>query len=73
MTRHSDLQEAGRIPHVTIDAQLPTSQEKECLQAIGERAPVNVTGERDNPEQALANLLEALDGLGLITDSTTAT
>ena len=31
-----------------------------------------VSGSRDNPEQALANLLTALDSLGAVTDSTTA-
>jgi len=36
-------------------------------------APVDVTGARDAPEEALANLLAALEELGLITDSTTAT
>ena len=30
-----------------------------------------ITGARDTPEAALANLLTALDNLGLITDSTT--
>jgi hypothetical protein len=30
-TRHSDLAEAGRIPHVHIDARLPTDTEKESL------------------------------------------
>jgi hypothetical protein len=36
-------------------------------------APVTVTGARDVPEEALANLLTALAGLGIITDSTTST
>ena len=34
---------------------------------------VAVTGARDDPEGALANLLTALANLGLITNSTTAT
>jgi hypothetical protein len=34
--------------------------------------PVAVTGARDETEGALANLLTALESLGLITDSTTA-
>lgn len=34
---------------------------------------VDVTGARDTPEEALANLLTALETLGLITDSTTVT
>lgn len=33
---------------------------------------VEVTGARDEPEGALASLLTALETLGLITDSTTA-
>ncbi|NBD36737.1 MAG: hypothetical protein GVY30_12175 [Chloroflexi bacterium] len=32
-----------------------------------------VSGARDDPEAALANLLSAIENLGLITDSTTAT
>lgn len=36
-------------------------------------AKPDVTGARDTPEAALANLLTALAALGLITDSTTAT
>lgn len=39
----------------------------------GVTLPVDVTGERDDPESALANLLTALASLGLITDSTTET
>lgn len=35
--------------------------------------PINVTGARDDPESALANLLTALATAGIITDSTTAT
>lgn len=34
---------------------------------------VSVTGERDDPETALANLLTVLAGLGFIVDNTTAT
>jgi hypothetical protein len=34
-------------------------------------APQNVTGSRNNPEDAFANLLTALETLGLITDNTT--
>lgn len=36
-------------------------------------AGTSVTGARDDPEDALANLLTVLAGLGLITDDTTAT
>ena len=35
--------------------------------------PAAVAGARDDPEEALANLLTALETLGLITDNTTAT
>lgn len=35
--------------------------------------PPEVTGARDTPEEALANLLTVLDGLGIILDSTTET
>lgn len=35
-------------------------------------APVEVSGARDETEGALADLLTALESLGLITDSTTA-
>jgi hypothetical protein len=63
MTRHTDLPDAGRITHTEID---------EILDEL-RRAPVDVTGARDTPEQALANVLAALERLGLIVDSTTAT
>ena len=33
-------------------------------------APVSVTGDRDDPESALKNLLQALENLGLINDTT---
>lgn len=29
--RHTELTETGRIPHLTIDTQLPTNAEKEAL------------------------------------------
>jgi hypothetical protein len=35
-------------------------------------APVEVTGACDDPEDALANLIAALETLGLTTDSTAA-
>jgi hypothetical protein len=34
--------------------------------------PVSVTGARNDPEQALKNLLQKLEDAGLITDTTTA-
>jgi enamine deaminase RidA (YjgF/YER057c/UK114 family) len=34
---------------------------------------VSVTGARDDPESALANLLTVLEGLGFIVDNTTST
>lgn len=63
MTQHADLPDAGRIPHFEIDAIL------EKLRP----APIEVTGERDTPEAALATLLTVLARLGLIVDSTTET
>jgi hypothetical protein len=37
-----------------------------------ENLPVSVTGARNDPEQALKNLLQKLEDAGLITDTTTA-
>jgi hypothetical protein len=62
MQQHSDLPDAGRVPNYEIDAVV------ERLRA----APVLVTGARDAPEEALASLLAALESLGLIADSTSA-
>jgi len=70
--KHNDLQDSGLITHTTIDSNLPTALEKAKLQIISEKSPGNVTGARNTPEAALANLLVALETLGLITDSTTA-
>jgi hypothetical protein len=69
---HADLPDAGYLPHHIIDAQLSTAAEKDKLATIAQNAPIDVTGARDDPEAALANLLAALETLGLITDSTTA-
>ena len=63
MTRHTDLPDAGRITHAEIDQTLDELR----------RAPIEVTGARNNTEQALANVLQTLERLGLIVDSTTAT
>ena len=63
MTQHADLPDAGRITHTEIDETLDELR----------RAPIEVTGARNTPEQALANLLTTLKHLGLIVDSTTAT
>ena len=70
---HSDLPDGGSTPHQTIDEQLPTGDEKAKLQTLAQNAPIDITGARDDTEAALANLLTALETLGLITDSTTAT
>jgi hypothetical protein len=70
---HSQLPDAGRITHEHIDHRLPTAKEKGILRTIAENAPESVAGARDDPEAALANLLTALENLGLITDNTTAT
>ena len=63
---HTQLSDAGQLTHFAIDDAL------DKLQKAAENAPVDVTGARDAPEEALANLLTALETLGLITDSTTA-
>jgi len=63
MDQHTDLPDAGRIGHFEIDQILDELR----------RAPIKTTGARDAPEEALANLLAALEYLGLITDNTTAT
>ena len=70
---HDQLRGAGRKTHPEIDLYLPTSGEKSILRDIAAGAPIEVTGARDDPEAALANLLAALETLGLITDSTAAT
>jgi hypothetical protein len=59
---HDLIEDAGRISHDEVD---------HILHRI-RGLPVNVTGARDTPEEALANLLTALEQLGLIVDSTTA-
>ena len=69
---HQELSDVGTIPHYLIDLLLPTDDQKDFLRALNSAAPAEVTGARDDPEQALANLLAALDTLGLITDNTTA-
>ena len=63
---HTQLPDSGQIPHNIIDDALT-----KLADAI-ENAPLDVDGARDTPEEALANLLTALETLGLITDSTTA-
>ena len=70
---HQYLPDAGQIPHTLIDQRLPTAREKAKLATIGKNAPVTVSGARDDPEGALADLLQALEDLGLIVDGTTAT
>jgi len=69
---HRDLPDAGQLDHRAIDRRLPTDDEKAKLQTLASGAPIEITGARDVPEEALANLLAALATLGLITDSTTA-
>ena len=73
MALYAELPDAGIEAHDQFDVRLPSNFEKERLILIGDNAPVEVTGARDTPEEALANLLTALETLGLITDSTTAT
>jgi hypothetical protein len=69
---HRDLPDAGLNDHRTIDRHLPTPSEKGKLEVIDGNAPIAVTGARGDPEAALASLLRALEALGLISDSTTA-
>lgn len=72
MPRHADLEDAGQIPHHVIDDRLAGSKESNRLALIGNYAPRSVSGARDDPEAALANLLAALETLGLIDDNTSA-
>ena len=68
---HQALQGAGAVAHAEIDRRLPDDNEKAVLADLA-IAPETVTGARDDPEAALKNLLAALEEMGLITDSTTA-
>ena len=63
---HADLPDGGLIAHHEIDQRLSK------LDKVDQLIPVAVTGARDDPEAALANLVAALERLGLIVDSTTA-
>lgn len=69
---HHDLQDAGQVSHAEIDRRLPDERQKALLAELAGEAPAAVSGARDDPEAALANLLAALETLGLIVDSTTA-
>ena len=71
--KHRQLIASGTKPHKIIDMRLPSQKEKSDLSTIATNAPIDITGARDLPEEALANLLTALATLGLITDSTTET
>ena len=71
--KHRQLLGSGTKTHKIIDLRLPSPKEKLDLSTIANNAPIDITGARDDPEAALANLLTALATLGLITDSTTAT
>lgn len=55
-----------------LDRRLPTAAEKDFLERLTSLAQRSVSGARDDPEEALADLLEELEKLGLIHDSTTA-
>ena len=73
MEDHRNLEGAGQTSHAEIDRRLPDEREKSLLaDLVAGSPPISVTGARDDPESALANLLAALESLGLITDSTTA-
>ena len=66
MDQHANLPDAGTVSHFALD------DLAHKLQACTDNLPIDVDGARDDPEEALANLLAALATLGLITDSTTA-
>jgi hypothetical protein len=66
MSEHRYLDDAGQQDHWDIDHLLSR------LRTAAENLPKNVSGARDDTEEALANLLAALETLGLITDNTTA-
>lgn len=51
----------------------PKAHDHDPDEVLAGTIPVEITGTRDDPESALANLLTALEGAGIITDSTTAT
>ena len=69
---HHQLTSTGQTAHEEIDRRLPDEREKSLLaDLVAGNPPVSVTGARDDPEAALANLLVVLESLGLITDSTT--
>jgi hypothetical protein len=70
---HHDLPSSGQTSHAEIDQRLPNERQKALLAVLAQHAPVTVSGARDDPEAALADLLAALETLGLIADSTTAT
>jgi hypothetical protein len=72
MTEHAYIDGAGQTAHHEIDNRLPSPGERDFLTELAGDAPASVSGARDDPEAALANLLAALDALGLITDNTTA-
>jgi hypothetical protein len=61
------------LPHSVIDERLPAHHEANLLRTLALTAPIDITGTRDQNFTALANLLTALQDLGLITDATTAT
>jgi hypothetical protein len=58
---HEMIEDAGRMSHDEMDYILHKIQ----------GMPIVVPGARDDPEDALANLLAALEEIGLIVDSTT--
>ena len=60
---HAELPDAGRLSHDQIDRILDMQRQ----------LPINVWGERDDPEAALKNLLIALERLGFIRDGTSET
>lgn len=60
-------------PAQDLSRLLPTDHEKAFLEQLTAQAPRTVSGARDDPEEALADLISELARLGLVKDSTTET
>jgi hypothetical protein len=67
---HPSFPDGGHISHADIDLLLPCPRLQAFLRALRQGAPRTASGARDDPEEALADLLAELAALGLITDNT---
>lgn len=68
--------ELGGAGAITVDPEVASQDNvQDALEALENAAlsAAAVTGERDDPESALATLLTVLDSLGIIDDQTTET